>query len=64
MKVPRDSLPPLKHELRQVLERKGPAAVRGVLNSTAGPDLREHAKKCAECADVIAEVCGDKLPAE
>lgn len=62
MRVPRDDLPPLKHTLREVLEGQGPAAVRRVLNSVAGAGLREHAKECAGCADVIAEVCGNEPP--
>jgi len=64
MTVSRDCMPPLKHELRQMLEGQGPDAVRRVLNSTAGPGFREHAKICAECANVIAEVCGDEPRAE
>jgi len=63
MQVPRDSLPPLKHTLRQLLEGQGPDAVKQVLNSAIGEGVRKHAEECADCADVIAEVCGSEPPA-
>lgn len=62
MWVPRDVLPPLRHTLRELLEGQGPIAVRQALNSEVGDALREHAEECADCAEVIAEVCGSTLP--
>lgn len=62
MQVPRDSMPPLKHTLRELLEGQGPSAVKHVLNSAIGDGLRKHAEDCADCADVIAEVCGSEPP--
>jgi hypothetical protein len=50
------------HTLRRILTHQGPNAVRSVLESFGQPGehLREHAKSCAECADVVRELYGDK----
>ena len=59
MRVPRDNLPPLKHELRQILEGQGPEACKQVLESQLGTALREHARSCAECNDIVRELYRD-----
>lgn len=61
MWVPREHLPPLKHELRLILEGQGPGACKKVLESELmGARYRKHAENCAECGDIVRELYGDK----
>lgn len=59
MRVPREDLPPLRHELRLILEGQGPEACKQALEARqTGARLREHAEECADCADVVRELYG------
>lgn len=61
MWVPRDDLPPLKCELRLILEGQGPNACMLVLESeVTGVRFREHADECAECGNIVRELYGDE----
>ncbi len=61
MWVPREDLPPLKCELRLILEGQGPDACKMVLESeVTGARFREHAENCAECGDIVWGLYGDK----
>jgi hypothetical protein len=59
MRVPRDSLPPLRCELQLILEGQGPAACKRVLESLIGTRLREHAGTCERCGEIVRELYGD-----
>lgn len=61
MWVPRADLPPLKCELRLILEGQGPDACKKVLESELmGARFRRHAETCADCADLVRELYGDR----
>jgi hypothetical protein len=62
MRVPNDGAVLSDHTLRRILIHQGPNAVRSVLESFGQPGehLREHAKTCTECADVVRELYGDQ----
>lgn len=59
--MPRGDLPPLKCELRLILEGQGPDACMQVLESELlGRRFREHAETCAGCGDIVGELYGGK----
>jgi hypothetical protein len=61
MQVSRDVLPPLRCELRLILEGQGPAACKHTLESEMiGAHIRKHAENCAECGEIVRELYGDK----
>ena len=49
------------HTLRRILIHQGPNAVRQVLETfeQPGENLRQHAKACPACADLVRELYGD-----
>jgi len=62
MKVPRDGLPPLRCELRLILEGQGPDACKRVLESKiTGARFRKHTSTCADCADLVRELYEDGI---
>jgi len=61
MRVPREKLPAMKHEIRNILERQGVSACMRVLeHRELGERIRAHAEKCVECGDIVRELYGDK----
>lgn len=61
MWVPREDLPPLKCELRLILEGQGVSAAKVVLESEEmGRRIREHVETCPKCDGTLRELYGDK----
>jgi hypothetical protein len=60
MKVPRGFLSSQDCELKRILDEQGFVAFKNVLEAEfAGASLREHAKTCADCSDIIRRIYPD-----
>ena len=60
MQVPRDDLPPLRHELQLIREEQGVEACKTALEAPdAGERLRKHVATCKICKAIVDKIYPD-----